>query len=80
MGHAGLKSHAAAPTGVAALAAPVAVGFDGGAALDGMTHVPPDIANGLAIWRPVGDPPGDGAGRDLPFLNAAAGRAGGRFA
>ena len=51
-------------------------GFDGIAALESMNHVHPDIARGLAIWRPVADPPSDVIDEGLPFLHRAAERAG----
>jgi len=63
----------------AAFAALAAVGYDGVAALESMNHVHPDIARGLAIWRPVSEPPEDVIEKGLPFLHAAAERAGFRF-
>jgi D-psicose/D-tagatose/L-ribulose 3-epimerase len=55
------------------------VGFDGIAALESMNHVHPAIARGLAIWRPVSEPPSDVIDKGLPFLHRAAEAAGFRF-
>ena len=63
----------------AAFAALAAVGFDGIATLESMNHVDPDIASGLAIWRPVADPADAVIDRGLPFLHEAAARAGFRL-
>ncbi len=50
----------------------VTTGFDGAMTLESMNHVHPEIAGGLAIWRPVADRPDDVIDLGLPFLRAAA--------
>ena len=44
--------------------------------LESMNHVDPDIAGGLAIWRPVADDPRDVIREGLPFLRERAREAG----
>lgn len=51
-------------------------GFDGITTLESMNHVHPDIAAGLAIWRPVAENPDDVIDKGLPFLHRAAAAAG----
>ena len=60
----------------AAFAGLAAVGYDGPMALESMNHVDPDIAAGLAVWRPVAADPAHVVDEGLPFLRAAAARAG----
>lgn len=60
----------------AAFAALAAMGYDGDMALESMNHVAPEIAAGLAVWRPVAERPAEVIDRGLPFLREAAARAG----
>jgi D-psicose/D-tagatose/L-ribulose 3-epimerase len=45
-----------------------AAGFDGTMTLESFVHLAPEIAAGLAIWRPVAKNPADVIDRGLPFL------------
>jgi D-psicose/D-tagatose/L-ribulose 3-epimerase len=60
----------------AAFAALAAIGYDGTLTLESMNHVDPDIAAGLAVWRPVAARPDDVIDEGLPFLRARAADAG----
>ena len=51
-------------------------GFDGTMTLESFVHVAPEIASGLAIWRPVADRPEDVIEVGLPFIRQQAGVAG----
>ncbi|MCQ2005871.1 sugar phosphate isomerase/epimerase family protein [Rhizobium sp. NRK18] len=53
-----------------------AVGFDGIMTLESFVHVAPELAGGLAVWRPVADNPDDVVARGIPYLAEAAKRAG----
>jgi len=53
-----------------------AVGYDGAMTLESFVHLPPEIASGLAIWRPVADRPEDVVEAGLPFIRDSAGKAG----
>ncbi len=53
-----------------------AVGYDGAMTLESFVHLPPEIASGLAIWRPVADRPEDVVEAGLPFIRDSAGTAG----
>jgi D-psicose/D-tagatose/L-ribulose 3-epimerase len=57
-----------------------AIGFDGAMTLESFVHVAPEIAAGLAIWRPVADNPEDVVEQGLPFLSETATTAGISFA
>ncbi len=56
-----------------------AAGFDGTMTLESFVHLAPEIAAGLAVWRPVADRPQDVIDVGLPFLIDAAAKAGVRF-
>jgi D-psicose/D-tagatose/L-ribulose 3-epimerase len=53
-----------------------AVGFDGIMTLESFVHVAPELAGGLAVWRPVADNPDDVVAKGIPYLAEAAKRAG----
>lgn len=55
------------------------MGYDGTMTLESFVYVAPEIASGLAIWRPVADRPEDVMDRGLPFIVAEAGKAGIEF-
>lgn len=48
------------------------IGFDGAMTLESMNHAAPEIASGLAIWRPVAARQADVIEIGLPFLRAKA--------
>lgn len=52
------------------------VGFDGSMTLESFVYLAPEIASGLAIWRPVAERPEDVIEVGLPFIIEAAGKAG----
>jgi len=54
-------------------------GFGGIVTLESMNHVDPDIASGLAIWRPVAEPADDVIDAGLPFLHEQSSAAGFRL-
>ena len=56
------------------------IGYDGITTLESMNHVHPAIASALAIWHPVEPRPADVIETGLPFLHAAAARAGFAYA
>ena len=45
-----------------------AANFDGAMTLESFVHLAPEIAAGLAIWRPVAENPADVIDQGLPFL------------
>ena len=49
-----------------------AVGFDGGLAMESFINMPPDIAHGLSVWRPVASGEEEVMGNGLPFLRNKA--------
>ena len=49
-----------------------AVGFDGGLAMESFIDMPPEIAHGLAVWRPVAESRDVVLDRGLPFLRHKA--------
>lgn len=59
-----------------AMAGLKAIGYDGAAVLESFNHMHPDIASGLAVWKPVAERPGDVTDKGLPFLVQAAKAAG----
>ncbi|PWL33237.1 MAG: D-tagatose 3-epimerase [Marivita sp. XM-24bin2] len=50
----------------------VAIGFDGGLAMESFINMPPDIAYGLSVWRPVAESAEQVVGDGLPFLRGKA--------
>ncbi|MEM9317963.1 MAG: sugar phosphate isomerase/epimerase [Pseudomonadota bacterium] len=49
-----------------------AIGFDGGLAMESFINMPPEIANGLSVWRPVADSAQQVIAQGLPFLRGKA--------
>mgnify|MGYP000318398672 FL=1 len=49
-----------------------AIGFDGGLAMESFIDMPPEIAHGLAVWRPVAESRDIVLDRGLPFLRNKA--------
>ncbi|SDZ41121.1 D-psicose/D-tagatose/L-ribulose 3-epimerase [Jannaschia faecimaris] len=49
-----------------------AVGFEGGLAMESFINMPPEIARGLAVWRPVAESRDIVLDRGLPFLRNKA--------
>lgn len=49
-----------------------AVGFEGGMAMESFINMPPEIAYGLSVWRPVADSAEEVMGKGLPFLRNKA--------
>ncbi len=49
-----------------------AVGFDGGMAMESFIELPPEIANGLCVWRPVANSNTEVMDEGLPFLRNKA--------
>ncbi|MEM8728726.1 MAG: sugar phosphate isomerase/epimerase family protein [Pseudomonadota bacterium] len=49
-----------------------AIGFDGGLAMESFINMPPEIAYGLSVWRPVAESAEDVIGQGLPFLKGKA--------
>jgi D-psicose/D-tagatose/L-ribulose 3-epimerase len=49
-----------------------AIGFEGGMAMESFINMPPQIAYGLAVWRPVADNFEEVMERGLPFLRNKA--------
>ena len=49
-----------------------AIGFDGGLAMESFINMPPEIAHGLSVWRPVADSAEQVIGQGLPFLKGKA--------
>ena len=52
------------------------IGFSGTMTLESFVYLAPEIAAGLAVWRPVADVPGDVINKGLPFLVKQAAQAG----
>ena len=48
------------------------IGFDGGLAMESFVNMPPEIAHGLSVWRPVAESAEEVIGRGLPFLRNKA--------
>lgn len=44
------------------------VGYDGTMTLESFVHLAPEIASGLAVWRPVAERPADVIEVGLPFI------------
>ena len=53
-------------------AALAAVGFDGGMAMESFINMPPELAYGLSVWRPVANSFEEVIDRGLPFLRNKA--------
>jgi D-psicose/D-tagatose/L-ribulose 3-epimerase len=49
-----------------------AIGFKGGIAMESFINMPPELAYGLAVWRPVAESFEDVMDRGLPFLRNKA--------
>lgn len=49
-----------------------AIGFDGGLAMESFINMPPEIAHGLSVWRPVAESAEAVIGEGLPFLRGKA--------
>ncbi len=49
-----------------------AIGFNGGLAMESFINMPPEIAYGLSVWRPVADSAQQVMGEGLPFLRNKA--------
>ncbi|GGX43025.1 tagatose 3-epimerase [Tateyamaria omphalii] len=49
-----------------------AVSFEGGLAMESFINMPPEIAHGLSVWRPVADSAEEVIGQGLPFLKGKA--------
>jgi len=49
-------------------AALAAIGFDGGLAMESFINMPPELAWGLSVWRPVAESEAEVMGEGLPFL------------
>lgn len=49
-----------------------AIGFDGGLAMESFINMPPEIAHGLSVWRPVASGEAEVMGNGLPFLRNMA--------
>ena len=49
-----------------------AIGFDGGLAMESFINMPPEIAHGLSVWRPVAESAEQVIGEGLPFLRNKA--------
>jgi D-psicose/D-tagatose/L-ribulose 3-epimerase len=53
-------------------AALAAIGFKGGLAMESFINMPPELAWGLSVWRPVADSTDQVIGEGLPFLRGKA--------
>ncbi|WP_086996454.1 sugar phosphate isomerase/epimerase family protein [Rhizobium sullae] len=53
-------------------AALAAIGFKGGLAMESFINMPPQVAYGLAVWRPVAKDEAEVMGNGLPFLRNKA--------
>ncbi len=53
-------------------AALAAIGFKGGLAMESFINMPPEVAYGLAVWRPVAKDEEEVMGTGLPFLRNKA--------
>lgn len=49
-----------------------AIGFKGGLAMESFINMPPELAYGLSVWRPVADSTEQVIGEGLPFLRGKA--------
>ncbi|MEM1288146.1 MAG: sugar phosphate isomerase/epimerase [Pseudomonadota bacterium] len=49
-----------------------AIGFDGGLAMESFINMPPEIAYGLSVWRPVAEDHHQVMSKGLPFLRNKA--------
>jgi D-psicose/D-tagatose/L-ribulose 3-epimerase len=49
-----------------------AIGFDGGLAMESFIDMPPELAYGLSVWRPVADSEAEVMENGLPFLRGKA--------
>jgi D-psicose/D-tagatose/L-ribulose 3-epimerase len=49
-----------------------AIGFKGGLAMESFINMPPEVAYGLAVWRPVAESEEEVMGKGLPFLRNKA--------
>jgi D-psicose/D-tagatose/L-ribulose 3-epimerase len=49
-----------------------AIGFTGGLAMESFINMPPEIAFGLSVWRPVAESEAEVMGQGLPFLKGKA--------
>ncbi len=49
-----------------------AIGFEGGLAMESFINMPPEIAFGLSVWRPVASGEAEVMGNGLPFLRNKA--------
>ena len=49
-----------------------AIGFKGGLAMESFINMPPELAYGLSVWRPVADSAEQVIGEGLPFLRNKA--------
>ena len=48
------------------------IGFKGGLAMESFINMPPEVAYGLAVWRPVAKDEEEVMGNGLPFLRNKA--------
>jgi D-psicose/D-tagatose/L-ribulose 3-epimerase len=53
-------------------AALAAIGFSGGLAMESFINMPPELAWGLSVWRPVAESTEEVIGEGLPFLRGKA--------
>ena len=53
-------------------AALAAIGFDGGLAMESFINMPPEVAYGLSVWRPVAESHDEVMSKGLPFLRNKA--------
>jgi D-psicose/D-tagatose/L-ribulose 3-epimerase len=53
-------------------AALAAIGFKGGLAMESFINMPPELAWGLSVWRPVAESTQEVIGEGLPFLRGKA--------
>lgn len=53
-------------------AALAAIGFNGGLAMESFINMPPELAWGLSVWRPVAESTEEVIGQGLPFLRGKA--------
>ena len=53
-------------------AALAAIGFTGGLAMESFINMPPELAWGLSVWRPVAESTEEVIGEGLPFLRGKA--------
>lgn len=49
-----------------------AIGFSGGLAMESFINMPPELAYGLSVWRPVAESEAEVMGNGLPFLRNKA--------